>query len=122
MNFIDPVTIDLVGRALSATSLRHSVHATNVANVNVEGFKPSRVSFEQHLSEVRDRLGRGETLTASDLRDVRAQTEVIRDQERVELDAELATLSSNATHHQALLRLLDRQLGLVHLAITGGRP
>jgi len=47
-------TVDLLHRAISATTVRRSVIANNVANANVPNFKRSVVNFESELKRVLD--------------------------------------------------------------------
>jgi len=42
-------TVDLLHRSMSASSLRHSVYANNLANANVPNFKRTEVTFESEL-------------------------------------------------------------------------
>lgn len=121
MNTVDPVTLDLLTRALSAANLRHATHAQNIANVNVEGFRPSRVSFDDQLAHVRETLARGESLHADDLKGLAPSVEAMPTQDRIELDNEVSSMSANGLHYQALLKVLDHQFGLSALAIADGR-
>ncbi|HSW06357.1 flagellar basal body rod protein FlgB [Aquabacterium sp.] len=121
MQIIDPATLDLVSRALSAATMRHGVHASNIANTNVEGFQPARVRFEEQLSHVRESLVRGEPLKLSDLHAVEASLDTTPTASKIELDSEVAAMSANGLHYQALLKALDKQLGLMSLAISDGR-
>lgn len=41
--------LDLLQRSLSVTSLRHQVHADNIANAETPNFKRSSISFEAEL-------------------------------------------------------------------------
>ena len=121
MNTVDPVTLDLLTRALSASTMRHAAHAQNIANANVEGFRPSRVSFDEQLVQVREALDRGEPLRAEDVRELMPALESISTQDRLELDSEVSAMSANGLHYQALLKVLDHQFGLSALAIADGK-
>lgn len=121
MSMIDPVTLALVKSALDAGTLRQAVHAHNVANANTPGYQPFSVLFEQRLDGVRDALrqGRGAELAA---RGVPA-AEVSRDTgaSSVSVDLEVAALSRNALHYQALADALGRHYALMGMAISEGR-
>ncbi len=121
MSMIDPVTLSLVKSALDAGTLRQAVHAHNVANANTAGYQPFQVLFEQRLDGVRDALreGRGAQLTAHDM----PAAQAVRDAAAgpVSVDTEVAALSRNALHYQALTDALGRQVALMDLAISGGR-
>jgi flagellar basal-body rod protein FlgB len=121
MNLIEPTTLALLSKALDASSMRHAVHAQNIANAHAEGYVPQTVSFEEHMVHMRETLARGGSLQASDVADVPVMTASAAAGTRVELDNEVGALSRNTLHYQALLKALDRQLGLVSLALTDGR-
>ncbi|MDR2470922.1 MAG: flagellar basal body rod protein FlgB [Treponema sp.] len=44
-------TLDVLHRAMSTASLRHSVYADNYANAGVPGFKRTEVNFEAQLKK-----------------------------------------------------------------------
>jgi len=121
MNLIDPATLNLLGKALDTASLRQAVHANNIANAGAEGFAPSQVQFEQQLAQVREALARGQSPSEADLRGIEATVVPGDAQARVELDSEVAAMARNAMHYQALLKVLDRELSLMSLAVTDGR-
>ncbi len=121
MNLIDPVTLALASRALDAASQRHAVHANNIANAHAEGFAPGRVSFEEHLSQLRDALDSGATLAPGDVAQLPITVETAAPGTPVEVENEVAALARNALHYQALLKAVDRQLGMVSLAVSDGR-
>lgn len=121
MNFIEPATMALVSSALDAAMVRQAVHANNIANASAEGFAPSRVSFEAHLSQVRDALARGYRLTPADVSDLQASIEHLGSDTKVELDAEVSALARNGLHYQALIKALDRQLSMMSMAVSDGK-
>ena len=111
---IEALTVPSLLAALDAAQLRQQVIATNVANAGEPGRRPLRVTFEQTL-----------TATSSDRRaslqpTIRPATSNSLDG-LVRLDEELVAMARNATHHQALLRVLDQHLGVLALAIAEGR-
>jgi flagellar basal-body rod protein FlgB len=121
MNLIDPVTLTLASRALDAASQRHAVHANNIANAHAEGFAPGRVSFEEHIAQVRDTLDSGAPLTLADVAQLPIGVELAAAGTPVAVENEVAALARNTLHYQALLKAVDRQLGLVSLAVSDGR-
>jgi flagellar basal-body rod protein FlgB len=121
MNLIDPATSALLSKALDAASLRHAVHAHNIANANSQGFKPVQVQFEEHMAHLRDALLRGEQVSARDVKGVEATLTPAAYGTTVELDHEVAALSQNSLQYQALIKALDRQIGMMSLAVSDGR-
>lgn len=121
MSMIDPATLALVKSALDAGSLRQAVHAHNVANASTPGYQPFQVQFEQQLDGVRDALRQGglSQLSAGDVPAARVERDASAN--GVSVDAEVAALSRNTLHYQALTDALSRQYALLSLAISEGR-
>lgn len=121
MNLIDPVTLSLVHQALDASSLRQAAHAHNIANAHTENFRPLRVTFEEHLSSLRDGLSRGESARINDAINLPIGLSPAPAGSRVELEHEVSSMSQNALHYQTLIKAIDRQFGMVSLAVSEGR-
>jgi flagellar basal-body rod protein FlgB len=119
MQFIDPATLQLVSRALDASALRHQAIAQNIANVHVEGARPVRVRFEELLGAMPQQIAAGQGFKVEDVPSARIVTDLSG--ARVELDAEMAALSSNGLQYQALVKALNRQLSIVSVAVQEGR-
>lgn len=97
--------------ALDAASLRHRVIESNIANVNTPGHVARRVDFDGLMAAGDSALGAHLTI-APDRDGLPAG---------VNLDVEVAAMAQNTLHQQALLRALQRHLGLLSLAATEGR-
>ena len=108
------ITSALIVKALDGLSARQVATAENIANAGSPGFRPLRVSFEQALAAA---AGRGEGA----VRAVQPRTEGSPLAEPVRVDLELATATATAGRYSALTELLNRQLQIEALAITGGR-
>jgi len=119
MSLIDPVTLSLMKSALDASAMRQAAHATNIANAGTPGFQPFAVTFEENLGDVRAAIQDG-TLASLDARDLPAAHLVAQPgAQPVQLDAEVAAMSANALHYQALAHVLSQQYALVSLAMSG---
>jgi flagellar basal-body rod protein FlgB len=124
---VNPATSNLVALALDAANLRQLTHANNIAMAGSPGYRPVAVEFETQLGAVREAIGRG-ALGVSDLEGVKArQSDVISTQPgrsvqgAVQLDQEVAAISRNALHYQALVKLLNTHYTTITLATDGGR-
>jgi flagellar basal-body rod protein FlgB len=115
----DPV-LALLSRALDAAALRQSVHATNVANVDTEGYRRLEVVYSaelQRLNAAAPAVDSNEALAWS-----QAEPEVVESADtRVKLDQEMAQMAENAVRYQALLGAIERTLGLLRTAARDGR-
>lgn len=122
MSLIDQSTVGLVSMALDATALRHQAIAQNIANANTPGYQRLGVSFESHLGALRNVVRQGGTPSLSSLRDFRPALELVgAPGDAVSLDMEVAALSENTLQQQALLKVLNKHLGLLSTAINEGK-
>lgn len=114
---MDPLSAVLTLKALDGLSARAEVTAHNIANAQTPGFRPLRVSFEAALAAAAP-------LGPDAVGAVRPQTETASGQSgdgALRLDQEMATAASTALRYGALIEILDRQMQLSRLAVTGGR-
>ena len=114
----DPI-IALLSRALDAAALRQTVHATNVANVDTEGYRRLEVIYSAELQ----RLNAGSLLDINEaLAWAQVEPEVVESAEsRVRLDQEMAQMAENSVRYQALLGAIERTLGTLRYAARDGR-
>lgn len=119
MSILDPTQITLM-RAISGATLRNSVLANNIANVDTPGFQPSDVDFHAVLS---DALAIGPEATA----DVTFSPERLgvgalrADGNGVDGEAEAAKLAENGLEIEALGQVAGSRLQILRTAI-GGAP
>lgn len=104
-------------KALDGLSLRAEVTAQNIANAGTTGYRPLAVSFEKALASA-----------AASGRDAVAAFEPHIDRARplfgsasLRLDLELQTAAATAQRYGAIVEVLDRQVQLQRLALTGGK-
>ena len=100
-------------KAMEGLQERIAVTAENIANANTPHYRPLRVSFEKALSTA---AARGPDAVKA----VRAKiTQESLAAGGLRLDMELASDSTTAERYSALIEVLNRQLQLQSLAITG---
>ena len=119
-------TIRAVALALDAANLRHQAIASNIANADTAGYRPLRVSFEQHLDALRAALQGSRPLDQSLLETARPRIEretasSVSGSSAVALDEQVGKLTENAVHYQALLRALNKQFSILSAAINDGK-
>ena len=133
MGFITTSGIGHLDWALHVAGLRHQAVAHNLSNLSTPGYKRLEVAFDGVLSSAaRDLLpvatthpghlqpGGAGSLPQASLQPVTSSS-ARPDGNNVDLEYELATLSENTLHHQALLRQLNQRLAALRLAVTEGR-
>ena len=122
---IEAVTRSALALALDAASMRQQAIAANIANANVVGYVPQRVSFEAQLVEVQRSMEQSGRIDAFALAQVRPNIEPAVDDagvpRQVQLDVEAADMARNAVHYQALVKGLSRHFSLLSMAASDGR-
>jgi flagellar basal-body rod protein FlgB len=120
---LDDTTVLALSKALDGTARQQQTIATNIANVETPGFRPSQVSFEAALQRA---LGapaerqRDALATVSPQVLARPGGSMRRDGNAVDLEAELVDLSEAGLRYRALARLLGKKLKMVQEVIQGG--
>lgn len=117
---LDP-TLQGLTNALTVHHRRHTVLATNLANVETPGYRAQDVDFR---TELRRAFQAPEISGAA-----KVDPKVIPDDDvapradgnTVDLDMQMAQLSDNAGRYVALTRILSKRLGLLRSAIEGTR-
>lgn len=118
MPLIEHATVGLVSLALDAAVMRQQAIAQNIANVNTPGYRALGVSFEGRLAEARGALAQGRP--PASLGEFRPVFE-LAPADPVSLDTQMAALSENTLHHQALLKALGKHMALMSVAINEGK-
>lgn len=107
------ITSALIVKALDGLSARQVATAENIANAGSPGFRALRVTFEAALAAARG--------NEASIRAVQPRTEVVPGADPVRIDLELATAQATAGRYGTLTELLNRQMQLESLAITGNQ-
>ncbi|KSB91860.1 hypothetical protein AS593_07495 [Caulobacter vibrioides] len=111
---MDALSAILTLKALDGLEARSVATAQNLANANSPGYRPVRVSFEETLAQA----AAGGPLAAA-----RTAPRILADPaaDSVRMDLELATASSTAMRYAALVEVLNRQLQIDAVAVSGAR-
>lgn len=122
VSIIESSTVSLLSLALDATSMRQQAIARNIANAGTPGYQRLGVSFESRLGELRDAMRQGQSPAPA----MRASFQPVfaalgQPGESVALDQEMAALSENTLHHQALLKALSKHMSVMSVAISEGK-
>jgi flagellar basal-body rod protein FlgB len=117
---LDP-TLQGLANALTVHNRRHTVLATNLANVETPGYRAQDIDFRAELRRAFQAAEVGGTMPVDpqviDDDDVAPRA----DGNTVDLDIQMAELSDNAGRYVALTRILSKRLGLLRSAIEGTR-
>lgn len=125
VSIIDNNTIALLNLALDATTMRHQAIAHNIANAGTPGYRPIGVNFEAQLAQAREAAERQPDRPLASLGTFQPVFELLPPNAfgdtAVSLDMEIAKLSENTLHHEALLKALSRQFSIIGSAINEGK-
>ena len=124
-SFLSDLTSTTLAKSLDAASLRHSVIANNIANVETPGFKRSDVSFQTQLKNAMSSMN--DTTATRNIE--RIQPEVETDYlspegpngNNVSIDKEMAEMTKNNLEYEALVRLMNIKGNMLQTAITEGK-
>ncbi|CAB4931490.1 unannotated protein [freshwater metagenome] len=114
VSLIDP-TQGALERAIQGASMRQSLLAGNLANVNTPGYGRRDVDFHGALRQAMQ-VGDPESATFTPTTDT---TAVSADGNGIDLDRESAELAKNALDQQALVAVARGRLDTFVTAITG---
>lgn len=104
-----------LGDALDLRTARHRVHAENLANAETPGYRSRILSFEDQLGAVlrgeRTEVGAPEPV-------VDRAAEVKPNGNSVDVDREMARMSSNTVETVAITRIVSRKYGGLKSLLT----
>lgn len=137
-DIIGSKTMNILERALDASSLRHNVISNNIANVDTPEFKRSNVLFEEQLKMALQGLAQpkisgyitnskhipiGDTkgVLVTPVVKVQDDTSLRNDGNNVDIDAEMAQLAENTLWYQSLSSQMNAEFSLLKTAINEGR-
>jgi flagellar basal-body rod protein FlgB len=112
---MDATAAILMLKALDGLSMRQVATAQNIANADTPGYRPLRVTFEKALA---DAAGQGDDAVAAVTPRIE-QVAAGSTDAQLRLDLEMATAAGTAGRYGALIDVLNRQLQMQSLAITG---
>jgi flagellar basal-body rod protein FlgB len=113
---VDSATSGLLIKALDSLAARATVTAENIANAGTPGYRPLRLTFERALA---DAAAQGQDA----IRAVQPKIDRLpanSSDGRLRLDLELATANATALRYSALIDMLNAQMHLEALPVTGG--
>jgi flagellar basal-body rod protein FlgB len=112
--------------ALDAYSARQQVLANNIANSNVDTYRPLRLNFEEQLGPLQAAVetGAGAEELKALIAEVRpfaeaADADPVTGDRHQRLDESLTRLAQNTVQYEAMLTAVNRDLSLTRVAISG---
>lgn len=107
-------------RALDLSYRRHQVLASNLANLDTPGYVAKDLDFSEQLASELSRPASGSP--AAPAVTARSEVEPSLDENKVDLDGELARITANRAFYELATEAVTRRIGLVRYALDeGGR-
>lgn len=129
-------TTGALSKSLDLLSTRGNTISANIANAETPGYKAKQVDFENALADALQ-IGPTSEMTATHAGHFPIQTksidslqadiydnpdvEVSPDGNTVNLENEMASLAENSISYKAATQLINKKLGALKYAISGGR-
>ena len=134
-NLLETKTMQILEKALDATSQRHNVISNNIANVDTPGFKRTDVLFEDQLKKAlnTDSIEGNRTdsrhisIGKQDLGEIKPNmvtdesTSYRIDGNNVDIDNEMAKLAKNQLMYDALAQKISSEFSKMRYVISDGR-
>jgi flagellar basal-body rod protein FlgB len=127
-------TTKIMEKALDAASMRNSVIANNLANVDTPGFKRSEVKFEDELARALSKpggitgrrtnekhlpIGTQSATEVAPRLEVQHDTSMRNDGNNVDIDREMAALAKNTILYNVLVQQISGEFQKLKSVISG---
>jgi flagellar basal-body rod protein FlgB len=122
---IEQVTLDLLQVAMDINQTRHKAAAANIASANVPGGQKTVVDFDHLLNALASADKPGQMALLQEIRqnwasETSGATTMVAD-EKIKLDEQTAELLLASGKFKVLAEGLNRKLGLMQVAVNGGK-
>ncbi|MDA0910471.1 MAG: flagellar basal body protein [Proteobacteria bacterium] len=116
---LQDVTLCLLQRMLDVDELKQQVISNNIANTNIPGFQPQRVSFDKSLAAIAASLQSGSSTdeplnminhSGIDIEEATTQTS---------LDQQMLLMNQTSVEYQSLAKAAQQKYSLLSIAING---
>ena len=121
---IEALTTATLSLALDAASLRHQAIASNIANVNTEGYVPQHLNFSAQMDMLQN-SSQGNSNDSFGLLASKLELQPMLDKDglpaKVQLDVEMAEMAHNAVQYQTLIKMLGKHYSIMSSAVNDGK-
>ncbi|MGL1931458.1 MAG: flagellar basal body rod protein FlgB [Desulfotalea sp.] len=137
MNTIQPFdsNTNLLSKVLDLRANKQEIISSNIANAETPGYAPARFNFEQELEqaisnspsrltttqEMHIPLGPTGIDTVNGSISIAPDKHGLGDENGVSVQDEMLALSENQLLYETALQLLNKKLGMIKYAISGGQ-
>ncbi len=129
---LNPTVTPLIGKCLNAYTKRHKAIASNIANIEVPGFKRREVKFEKELKEALRQRGEGLCRTHPQHLPVKKSLDKViptiavdesnpklNAVNNVDIDMEMADMAKNQMNFDVMATVLRMEYQRLRMAIRG---
>lgn len=119
------MTYNLIKNALDVSSLRQETISSNISNINTADYKANRVVFESNLKDAIDGVNLNHTNSGHIYSDKKNSVELVKQNNtyiqdngnNVDIDFEMAELSSNNIYYSSLITQLNAKYQMMRNVI-----
>ena len=121
---LNKTLVPILKKSLDAYSTRHKAIAENIANIDSQGYRPLKVSFEENLRNMLQKKHAIAIKTNPRHMDIgrsvfEVKETVVNNQDKVDVEAEMAELAKNQIRFEFAARLLARKYEGIRASIIG---
>ena len=120
----DQASIELIRLALNVSASQQRLALENLASASIENAKYKEIDFASVLSQLRSSDSATRLKTAAMISNNWQQIEqdvTVTSFKEVKLDEEVALSLKASGNYQKMVELMNRKMGLMKLAVTGGK-
>ncbi|MBB3063488.1 flagellar basal body rod protein FlgB [Microbulbifer rhizosphaerae] len=124
IEILGSLTNDLLGKALDRASVENRLIATNVANIDTEGYQPVTTKFGEIYEQLVSAISSENYARLNELEQKWSPADDINfhpSKDKVRLEEEMVKLAKNTLHFQSLLTAKSQLSGIVKVAVKEGR-
>ncbi|RDH46456.1 flagellar basal body rod protein FlgB [Zooshikella ganghwensis] len=122
---LETSTVSLLNKFLEGTLLEHKLIANNIANVDTQGYKAKTIKTNNNFTALINSLDNSHSSQSAinSIKQWVPEHNIQSDStaSKIELEKELAKLSKNVIHYQAILTAKSKLNNMLTLAIKEGK-
>lgn len=112
-------SLELLKKALDASTLRQQIISDNIANVNTLGYKVKKVSFEDEMIKIIKANGSLDGIEPRVIEESSSKLE--KNSNSVDLETEMVNMAKNQLLYNTLIQETSKRLSNIRYIINEGR-
>jgi len=121
---VQEVSLELLHVAMNMAQAKHKVAANNIAMANIKGSEKTTIDFKYVIAALKTAEGANKAELLAQIKNnwhVIEKNSMSRINDEIKLDQETAKVLEASGQYKLLADTLNRKLGLMKLAVLGGK-